>query len=300
MDRILASQFNMSRAIIVLHRWYFSIKGPGLIGFVDFPDLFRYCSPVSNSERSEQRPNMDKPSRKALREAIQSKGIAPVLQIPKNALTKKQQKFAEGIALQGLTASDAYRAAYDTKGKPSTVNPHASRLANTDKVKATIDALERAKELAAWHSAESLKALVVSTLTEVATDPSAKASTRVSAVKVLGTVVGVDAFRETKRIEHVKDSGELRQQILDQLKTVMLGTSDAQEVDADSLLNELAGSEPHPPGTPPNAERDSDAHIHTIPHKPSPEISDPPLPSEDPPLSSEIDTPRGDIFGENP
>lgn len=247
---------------------------------------------------------MDKPSRKALREAITQKGIAPVLQIPKNALTKKQQKFAEGIALQGLTASDAYRQAYNTKGNPATVNPHASRLANTDKVKATIDALERAKELAAWHSAESLKALVVSTLTEVATDPSAKASTRVSAVKVLGTVVGVDAFRETKRIEHVKDSGELRQQILDQLKTVMLGTSDAQEVDADSLLNELAAQEPHPPGTPPNAERDSDAHIHTIPHKASQELSDPqssdPDPSEDPPSPLESQTPRGDIFGENP
>ena len=236
---------------------------------------------------------MDKPTRKQLRDAINSKGISSVLQIPRNALTKKQKRFAEAIALEDMTGADAYRAAYDARGKPKTIGDAASRLKADSRIQAEIAALERAKELAAWHSAESLKALVVSTLTEVATDPSAKASTRVSAVKVLGSVVGVDMFRETKRIEHVKDSGELRQQLLDQLKTVMLGTSEAQEVDADSLLNELAAQEPHPPGTPPNAERDSDAHIHTIPHEPSPEISDPPLPEES-------QTPRGDIFGENP
>jgi len=277
---------------------------PGLIGFVDFPVLFRYCSPVSNSERSEHQPNMDKPTRKQLREAINNKGISSVLQIPRNALTKKQKRFAEAIALEDMTGADAYRTAYSPNAKPKTAGDNASKLRADTRIKQEIEALERAKELAAWHSAESLKALVVSTLTEVATDPSAKASTRVSAVKVLGSVVGVDMFRETKRIEHVKDSGELRQQILDQLKTVMLGTSDAQEVDADSLLNELAGSEPHPPGTPPNAERDSDAHIHTIPHKASQELSDPqssdPDPSEDPPSPLESQTPRGDIFGENP
>jgi phage terminase small subunit len=247
---------------------------------------------------------MDKPSRKALREAINNKGISSVLQIPRNALTKKQKRFAEAIALEDMTGADAYRAAYSPNAKPKTAGDNASKLRADTRIKQEIEALERAKELAAWHSAESLKALVVSTLTEVATDPSAKASTRVSAVKVLGSVVGVDMFRETKRIEHVKDSGELRQQILDQLKTVMLGTSDAQEVDANSLLEELTSQEPHPPGTPPNAERDSDAHIHTIPLKPSPEISDPssehPLPSEDPPLSSKTQTPGGDIFGENP
>lgn len=243
---------------------------------------------------------MDKPSRKALREAINSKGVSAVLQIPRNALTKKQKRFAEAIALDEMTGADAYRAVYSPTAKPKTAGDNASKLRADIRIKQEIEALERAKELSAWHSAESLRALVVSTLTEVATDPSAKASTRVSAVKVLGTVVGVDAFRETKRIEHIKDSGELREQIMQQLKTMMLGTDEAQEVDADSLLNELAGSEPHPRGTPPNAERDSDAHIHTIPHEQSPELSDPPQSTEHPPSPLESQTPRGDIFGENP
>ena len=228
---------------------------------------------------------MKTPSRKVLKEAIAQKGIAPILRIPKNSLTAKQRKFAEHIVLDEMTASDAYRQAYNTKGKPVTVNPNASRLMSNNKVKATIEALERAKELSAYHSSETLRSLVISTLAEVATSETAKDATRVAAVKVLGTVVGVDAFRETKRIEHVQNSDEIREQILGQLKTLMLASDDAQEVDASSLLDELTGAEPHPEGTPPNAERDSHAHVHTNELKQSPENSDLSQSTEHPPLS---------------
>ena len=77
---------------------------------------------------------MKTPSRKVLKEAIAQKGIAPILRIPKNSLTAKQRKFAEHIVLDEMTASDAYRQAYNTKGKPVTVNPNASRLMSTNKV----------------------------------------------------------------------------------------------------------------------------------------------------------------------
>ena len=301
---------------------YLLTKLPGLI---DFPYLFRYRAGIDRgrsgalpgrwqASASEHQPIMDKPTRKALKEAIQGKGIAPVLRIPKNSLTAKQRKFAEAIVLDEMNASDAYRAAYDTKGKPATVNPEASRLANSRKVAATIEALERAKELSAWHSAESLRSLVISTLTEVATSETAKDATRVAAVKVLGTVVGVDAFRETKRIEHVQDSGEIKDQIMQQLKTMMLGTGEAETVEVDSLLAEIAGddsgsADTHPTGGGANQEWDSDSHVHTIPLEqseeklePSPQKTDPAgnvaTPSEHPPSPPETHTPGGDIFGE--
>ncbi len=258
--------------------------------------IFCICSPIIarriNSERSEHQPNMDKPTRKQLREAIEGKGISAVLQIPRNALTKKQKRFAEAIALEDMTGADAYRTAYNATGKPKTIGDNASRLKNDSRIQAEIEALERAKELAAWHSAESLRALVVSTLTSVATDPTTKAATRVQAAKVIGTIVGVDAFRETKRIEHVKDSGELRQQILDQLKTVML-SGDSQDVDADSLLAEISGSaDPTPEAPPQNQDGTPPSHIHTIPHEQSQ--------GETTPLSENATPPGGDIFGENP
>jgi len=257
------------------------------------PVVFLYI--LGNSARARataKRCNMKTITRKQAKEAIQSKGLVSAIGIGKTGLTAKQRKFAEKIVLDGLNASDAYRAAYNTKGNPVTVNPHASRLRSSDKVQTTIQALEQAKEAAALHSIESLKALVISTLTDIATN-SDKDAVRVQAVKTLGTVVGVDMFRETKRIETVKDSSEIREQILGQLKTMMLGTDSAVDVDANDLLSELTAADPtHSP--PPETENGTPAdHVHTIPHEPSDDLS------EDPPISKNTQHPQGDIFLEN-
>jgi len=219
------------------------------------------------------------------------------MRIRKGTLTPKMKAFAEQVAL-GATGADAYRVAYNAKGKPKTVGTHASMLKADERIQREIERIERANQLAALHSAQGLRSIVISTLAEIATNPEEKAATRVQAVRSIGQLVGVDAFRETKRVEHVKDSGELRAQILDQLKGMMLGTNDAQDVDATDLLAELAGDdaagvEPHPVPTPPNPEWDSGSHVHSIPHTPSPTFT------ETPPLSSETGDPRGDIFGEN-
>jgi len=231
-------------------------------------------------------------NRKAIRETVQAKGIEQAMRLPKGTLTAKQKRFAEAVAL-GNTGADAYRLAYNAKGKPKTVGNHASALKHHEGIQREIERIERANELAALHSAAGLKSIVISTLAEIATSVEEKGAVRVQAVRAIGQLVGVDAFRETKRVEHVKDSGEIRAQILDQLKTMMLGSADAVDVDADSLLEELSGPEPHPGATPQDAEWDSGSHIHTIPHEPSPHLS------EDPPSPSETQTPGGDIFGEN-
>ncbi len=217
------------------------------------------------------------------------------MRVKKNTLTPKMRKFAEAVAL-GNTGADAYRIAYNAKGKPKTVGNHASNLKQHDGIRLEIERIERANELAALHSATGLRSIVISTLAEIATNPEEKAATRVQAVRSIGQLVGVDAFRETKRIEHVKDSGAIRAQILDQLKSMVLSTDDAVDVDATALLDELSGerkledAEPHPTPTPPSAEWDSGSHIHSTPHKPSRKKSKPT------PISSQTDTPRGDIF----
>lgn len=255
--------------------------------------------------------------------AIKTKGIGPAIGIGRiEGITAKQRKFAEKIVIDGLNASDAYRAAYDTKAKANTINVNAHKLMHSTKVSNTIEALERAKAEAASHSAESLKALVVSTLVDVATN-SDRDAVRVAAVKTLGTVVGVDMFRETKRIESVRDSDDIKQQIMAQLKTMMLDTSDAVTVDAHDLLAELVGEPdktranpsesgddynsdnaegtvPAPPksdfGTPLPSQ-------HTIPHKASLNLLDEdagsPIPLPSTPLSLENEDGGGDIFLEN-
>jgi hypothetical protein len=234
-------------------------------------------------------------SRKQLRESIetiQGKGLAASLGIPKiSGLTKKQKSFAEAIVIDQLTASDAYRKAYKSKGKSNTVNVEAHKLTKNPKVSNTIAAIEQAQELAALHSAEALKSIIISTLTDVATN-SDRDSVRVAAVKVLGTVVGVDMFRETKRVETVQDSGAIRSQILDQLKSMMLSSDDAVDVDASDLLTELVGTSADPTVPPPPEMENGTPRIaeHTIPLEQSAQFT------EDPPLSEDLPTPHGDIF----
>jgi hypothetical protein len=234
--------------------------------------------------------------REQVRETIQSKGIDSALRLGRTGLTAKQKRFAEGIVLEGLTGADSYRQAYDTKASAHVVGTDASKLKANPRVALEIAALEQAKQVAALHTAEALRSLVISSLTSALIDPDTKPATRIQAAKVLGQVTEVAAFTERKEITHIQDSGAIRSQILDQLKSMMLGSADAVDVDANSLLVELAGDEPQGTGTPPNAEWDSDAHMHSNPHEPSQSFSDP---SEHPPSSPETQTPRGDISEEN-
>lgn len=244
---------------------------------------------------------MKTPSRKQLRETIKGKDIGALLHIPRGTLTAKQKRFAEALVLEGKTGADAYRTAYDTKARPKTVGDNASRLKADIRIQAEIEALERAKQVAALHSAEALRSLVISTLTAAIVDPDSKPATRITAAKILGQVTEVAAFTERKEITHVQDSGAIRSQILDQLKSMMLGTADAQDVDATELLAELSEDGPHGGGIPPNAKRDSGADVHSNELEPSQSFSDTEdagESSEDPPSSLETQTPGGDIFGE--
>jgi len=240
-------------------------------------------------------------TRKQAKEAIQSKGLEGALHLGKSGLTAKQRRFAEGIVLEGLTGADSYRQAYNAKGKPKTVGNHASALKQHDGIRREMELLEVHKQAVASHTAESLRALCVSTLVDVATN-SDRDAVRVAAVRVLGSVVGVDAYRETKRIESVRDSSDIREQILGQLKTMMLGADSAVDVDANDLLSELTAADPThspPPETDSGTPADS---IHTIPLEPSQSFTDEDQSDpaqEDPPSSQQTPTPQGDIFLEN-
>ena len=239
---------------------------------------------------------MEKVTRKALREAINTKSINSALMLPKGTLTKRQQKFAQNIALHDMNGVDAYRnAGYSMNQNKKTQADNASRLKADSRVQAEIRALEQAKELATWHSAEALRSLVISTLTKTIIDEDTKPATRIQAAKILGQVTEVSAFTVRTEVTHVQNSGAIRDQILNQLKSMMLSTDDAVDVDASDLLTELVGesAEPTPP-PPPEYENGTPAtDLHTIPHEPSDDLS------ENPPISENTQHPPGNIFLEN-
>ena len=250
---------------------------------------------LDNSARARaaaNRCNMKTISRKQAREAIQSKGLEGALHLGKSGLTAKQKKYAEGLILDGLSGADSYRQAYKSKGKPKTVGNAASLLKQHSGIQLEMERLELHKQRAAQYSIDSIKALIVSTLTDIATN-SDRDAVRVSAVKTLGVISGVDMFRETKRIETIKPSDDIKAQIMQQLKGMMLGNDDAQEVDANDLLSELTAADPTHAPPPETVDGTPADHIHTIPLEPSQSFL------EDPPSPLESSTPQGDIFLED-
>ena len=236
---------------------------------------------------------MKQVTRKELREALNTQSINSALMLPKGTLSKRQQKFAQNIALHDMTGAEAYRkAGYSLNQSKKTQADNASRLKADSRIQAEIRALEQAKELATWHSAEALRSLVISTLTKTIIDEETKPATRIQAAKILGQVTEVSAFTTRTEVTHIQDSSAIRDQILGQLKTMMLSSDDAVDVDANDLLTELVGpsADPTPPVPPQNQNGTPATDLHSIPHEPSPDFM------EDPPVSQELHSPQGDIF----
>lgn len=242
--------------------------------------------------------------------------------VGKSELTSKQREFCKQIA-SGNTGAGSYRAAYKSKGKPRTQANEANKLKMNPLISTTIQAMTLANEAAKYADASSLRNLVIQSLVQVLIDPDAKHSTKVASAKVLGTVTEVAAFTERKEISHVQNSDAIKDQIMAQLKTMMLDTSDATTVDAHDLLAELVGepdktrANPSESGDDYNSDNDEGTvppppesnfgtpqpSQHTIPHKASLNLLDEdagsPIPLPSTPLSLENEDGGGDIFLEN-
>lgn len=72
-------------------------------------------------------------------------------------LTGKRLRFAEGV-VSGLSASEAYRRAYDASGmKPASVATEASRLLRDPKIARMVrEGIEQAMTNAAWNREEAI------------------------------------------------------------------------------------------------------------------------------------------------
>ena len=193
-------------------------------------------------------------------------------------LTHKQQTFARELA-KGATKAEAYRKSYKANPSPHTIISEPYRLASDPRISAEVEAYKLAIESAKHRTPEALRQLVIKTLVDVAISPDAKDSVKVAAVKVLGTVVEVGAFLERREVINTTNSKQAKAELLNQIRVLMKGEAvDAIEVDADSLLAELAPdtaevetipAAPHPTATPHDGEEESQGDKHTIPLKPS-------------------------------
>ena len=193
-----------------------------------------------NSEAGQSK--MTKLSREVIKDKLKGNALpSPAQMIKRGSLTHKQLKFAQGIALEGLTGADAYRKAYKSKAAPNVVANNASKLKTKHAgIQSTIAAMEAAKLAESYNTAASLRSLVINTLVQCVTDPDIKPTARIAACRTLGQVTEVAAFTARSETTVIKDSGELRLQILDELRSMMLSSNQTiTDIESDSLMAEL-------------------------------------------------------------
>jgi hypothetical protein len=122
-----------------------------------------------------------------------------------------------------------------------TSNPY--HLAADSRIQAEIQALQLAEQAAALQTPAQLRALVIQTLVKTALDPETKAAVRVQAVKVLGSVVEVGAFVHRTETRHISSSEDARAKVMAEIKALMLGSGDAEDIEAKTLLEELSATD---------------------------------------------------------
>lgn len=174
-------------------------------------------------------------SRRKVAEALQAVPVDVVLLGAVGAkstkLTAKQKAFAEGVAM-GKTGAQAYRDAYNSKGKPITQGQEAARLKASPHIAAQIEALSLANEAMRYATPAALRALVIQKLTEHAISEDVKPAQRLQALKLLGTVTEVAAFTERREIIKTTDAGAARAALLENLRQALRSSAtDAQIIE---------------------------------------------------------------------
>lgn len=205
-----------------------------------------------------------------MREALDQVPIEQVLLGAAGAqqvrLTAKQKEFARQIAM-GETKASAYRKSRSSKAKPATASRRGQELAKHGAIQAQIDAFKLAFEAQKYTSAAHLRALTIQQLTQHALDPEFPPAQRVKSLELLGKITEVALFTERREVVQVADSSQLRERLMQTLRTIT--QADAVDVDdsaAESLLAELAA----PAATDPDSSIDM-----VIEQEPEPDADEP-------------------------
>ena len=189
---------------------------------------------------------VQKLTRQQARELLKTVPIERILTGTNQTLTNKQKKMAYELAV-GETKAQAYRNAY-RGGKPSVSKKRdsnrGSKLAQHEGIKRECEAIKAGLAFQEAYSLGQIKALVVQRLTQEALNEDNQGATRVNALKTLGTVAGVDAFVHRSETKVIKESGQLKEELLAKLKEAMADNARTIDADAEALLAEIEGGDP--------------------------------------------------------
>ena len=141
----------------------------------------------------------------------------------KNDLTAKQEKFAQLIAhgLDGkpISAADAYRNSYSTRGKPETVQRQAHELKKNGKVAARINELLAHIERGIKARAISSQVLVTEKLRKHIEGDVELSTTQIAAISILAKVSGMMIIKHEDVTQQSSDdiAGDLNRKLAELL-----------------------------------------------------------------------------------
>jgi hypothetical protein len=196
------------------------------------------------------------------------------LNADKVRLTKKQKDFAKAVAL-GKPKAQAYREAYDSKGKPATQSNEGHKLMKNPAISAMIEAFTLANEAREYLIPAQIRTMAIQNLVSIAINDGEKTSNKLKALELIGKMSEVSLFSETKTHVHLHSSEDIRGQLLAGLKLAFSnsrGLNDLAKRKAESLLIELSEA-----GTIDNDETESaDESDHAPAHYETDNSDDPP------------------------
>jgi phage terminase small subunit len=161
-------------------------------------------------------------------------------------LTKKQKTFAEQFVETG-NKSEAYRRAYDTKGKRETHARDAQKVANNPNVATYANALQMAKEAEEYLLPTRLRTVAIHRLTKLALDDDVAPAQQLKALELIGKMTEVALFSERREVVHQVDSSAMRDRLMESIRLAIMASNTIEaktKRSAQSLLAEITGTEP--------------------------------------------------------
>ena len=157
-------------------------------------------------------------------------------------LTKKQKAFAEQVVATG-NKTEAYKRAYNHKGKNTTASRDAYKVANNPNVSTYITALEAHKEVEEYLLPTRLRALAIHKLSSMALNDDLPPAQQLKALELVGKMTEVALFTERRELVHTTDSATLKAKLMEAVQLAITNSSSLRtstKKTADQLLQELS------------------------------------------------------------
>lgn len=157
-------------------------------------------------------------------------------------LTKKQKDFAEAVVATG-NKTEAYKRAYNHKGKNTTASRNAQTIVKSTNVQTYITALEAQKEVEEYLLPPRLRSMAIHKLSSMALNDELPPAQQLKALELVGKMTEVALFTERRELVHTLDSATLKAKFMEAVQMAIANSKSIRQSTkqtAQQLLAEIS------------------------------------------------------------